>query len=488
MKKILFFLIFVIITTNVSYAQKDQASLILDLKKARASYILAKEKYDNDRELLDNKAISETEFNNSQNQYLNQEIQYQKLLLKLISDQSYVIVEKAIKYQSKSGERRVKVFLRSTMEGTKEYLDQFEKHFDVITPEMRNSKVYNVFVTLQNMKDDIIIGSPYKIRIPSIEMGKTVVADFKLLKDLESVSINLSYDGGEYQMNVFLEKDASTNIIDINSTHFSQESELGSSSIYDLTLERFSVSDDVYQLVTLNLPRQISTYFQDEETEARLSQLKFSQGINIRKFSLLTYLPDRESENIKIDKPIEFYVVILTSDEYKKIDRYKYYTAEELDNIKCGKIRLELVPVGVGRIEVRVSNLFHVIPKGDSVSMDIIVRNDGTRRLDNVEIETEKPLNWNTIITPNIIQTLNPEKEEKVHITIVPPSEVNVGAQEVKIATQAYTDNRLIRSDDKTVRVQIEAKTPIFWTIILILLLIAFVAGIIIFGIKISKR
>ncbi len=487
MKKLLI-LIF-ITTTNLSlFAQKDQASLILDLKKARASYILAKDKYENDKELLDNKAISETEFDNSQNEFLNKEIEYQKLLLKLISDQSYVIVEKAIKYQSKNGERRVKVYLRSTMEGSQEYLDQFEKHFDVITPEMRNSNVYNVFVTLQDMNDNIIIGSPYKIRIPAIEMGKTVVVDFKLLKDLESVRINLTYDGGEHQMNVFLEKDASTNMIDIISTHFSQESELGSSSTFDLTLERFLVSDDVYQLLVLNLPRQISTYFQDNKTDARLSQLRFSQGVNIRKLSLVTYLPDREDENIYIDKPIEFYVVALTSKEYKNIDRYKHYTDEEINKIKGGKIKLELIPVGVGRIEVKVPNLYHVITKGDSISMDIVVRNDGTRRLDNIKIETENPFSWSSTLTPNLIRSLNPEEEHIVKIITKPDKDVNVGAQEIKITTQAYAENRLIRSDDKTIRIQVEAKTPVFWTIILVLLLIGFVSGIVVFGIKISKK
>jgi len=310
--KYLISIVVVINLVTLSSAQDDQASLLLDLKKTRAAYEIAKERYENDKSLFENKAISETEFNLSRNEFLGKEVDYQKLILKLISEQSYILVEKAVKYQNTSGERRVKVILHSTMEGNQEYIQQFEHHFDVFTPEMRTSKIYNVFISLENIQDQIIIGSPYKIRIPSIELGQTAVADFKLLKDVESVKVSLMYNGGSESMNVYLEKDASANIVDIISTHFSQEADLGSSATFDLTLERFSTSDNIYQLLVLNLPRQVSTDFLDLETNARLSQLRFNQGVNIRKLSLKTYLPDRDDDDIVIDQPIEFYAVVLT--------------------------------------------------------------------------------------------------------------------------------------------------------------------------------
>lgn len=489
MKKILLFTVLSLLTATIS-GQEDQASLLLDLKKTKAAYEIAREKYENDEKLLENKAISESEFNQSKNEFLSKEVDYQKLILKLLSEQSYIIVEKAIKYQNRSGERRVKVVLRSTMEGNQEYLQQFEQYFDIITPEMKTSRVYNVFVSLENMEDKIIIGSPYKIRVPFIELGKTEVADFKLLKDVESVQVSLMYDGGKDYMNVFLEKDASANVVDIISTQFSQETDLGSSATYDLTIERFSTSDDVYQLIVLNLPRQISTDFLDTETSARLSQLRFSQGVNIRKLSLKTYLPDRDDENIVIDKPIEFYAVMLTRSEFEKIaeKRNKILTSKELDKIQGGKVKLELIPRGVGRIEVQTLSLYHEITVGDSVSMKVTVRNDGTRRLDNIRISTDNPINWTSIIEPKLIRVLDPEEEIVVHVDIIPPKDVGVGAQEVKIKTEALADNRRVQTEDKTVRIQIDAKTPVFWTIILILSLIALVVGIVIFGIKISRR
>ena len=75
-----------------------------------------------------------------------------------------------------------------------------------------------------------------------------------------------------------------------------------------------------------------------------------------------------------------------------------------------------------------------------------------------------------------------------MHLTFIPPDDVGVGAQEVKIKTEALADNRSVQTEDKTVRIQVQAKTPILWTAVLIMLLIGLVLGIVIFGIKISRR
>lgn len=483
----------ILITSSIprlAFCQEDQASLILDLKKAKAAYEIARQNFENDKMLFENKAISENQYNQSMNELLSREVDYQKLILRVMAQQSYIIVEKAIKYQTRRGKRHVKVTLRSTMEGNQEYLNQFEEHFDIFTPEMRSSKIYNVFVSLVNIEDKTIIGSPYEIRIPTIDLGSTAQADFELLRDVESLQVNLNYSGRSDQKNIYLEKDASANIVDINSTQFSQETNLGSQATFDLTLERFSASDDVYRLLVLNLPRQIGADFIDSETNARLSQIKFTQGVNTKKLSLRTYLPDRDDENVVIDKPIVFYALVLSSDQNETLGdtRGKTYGQKELDAIQGGKVRLELIPRGVGRIEIMAPTLYHEIKTGEQVEMSITVKNTGTRRLDNIRISTDNPLNWRSLIQPDIIPSLEVEKEIIVKLTFIPPSDVGVGAQEVKIKTEAMADNRPVQTEDKTVRIQISARTPLLGSIILIVLLIGLVVGIVIFGIKLSRR
>jgi len=483
-------LIIIILLACSVLGQSDQASLLLDLKKARAAYEISKQKLENDRKLYENKAISEDEFNKSKNELLSREVDYQKLILRVMAQQSYIIVEKAVKYQSRGGERRVKVVLRSTMEGNQEYLNQFQEHFDIFTPEMRSSRIYNIFVSLVNLEDQTIIGSPYELRIPIIELGKTGTADFGLLRDVESLQISLNYGGRIDKKNIYLEKDASANIVDINSTQFSQESNLGSQATFDLTLERFSSSDDVYKLLVLNLPRQITTDFIDSETNARLSQIKFTQGINTKKMSLRTYLPDRDDERVVIDKPIVFYALVLTRDQYDKLEdtSTKTFSQKELDAIPGGKVKLELIPRGIGKVEIIAPTLYHEIKTGEQVRMEVTVKNAGTRRLDNIRITTDNPLNWKSIVEPDLIPYLDAEKEAHVKLTFIPPSDVGVGAQEIKIKTEAIADNRSVQTEDKIVRIQISAKTPLLGSIILILLLVGLIVGIVIFGIKLSRR
>ena len=471
-------------------AQDDQASLLLELKKARASYDMATQKLKNDTKLFENKAISEYELNQSKNGLLSSEVTYQKLILQLISQQSYIIVEKAVKYQTPEGERRVRVTIHSTMEGNQEYLKQFEEHFDIFTPEMRSSKIYNIFVSLIDLESKTIIGSPYEVRLPVLDLGKTIDADFVLLRDVESLKVSLNYSGRKDEKNIYLEKDASANIVDINSSQFSQEADIGSQATFNLTPERFSDTDDVYTLAVVNLPRQVSYDFIDSETNARLSQIKFMQGVNTKRLLLKVYLPDRDDEDVVIDQPLTFHALVLTKSEFDRLgsSRNIQLQPSDIPNIQGGKVRLELLPRGVGRIEVRAPSLYHEITVGDSVSMDVTVRNDGTRRLDNIRITTDNPLNWRSIVEADLIQSLDPEKEEIVHITLIPPSDVGVGAQEVKIKTEAMADNRRVQTEDKTVRIQVNAKTPILWTALIFLFLIGLVLGIVIFGIKISRR
>jgi uncharacterized membrane protein len=149
---------------------------------------------------------------------------------------------------------------------------------------------------------------------------------------------------------------------------------------------------------------------------------------------------------------------------------------------------LEIIPRGKGKIEVRANNLYHEITTGKEVSMDITVRNGGRRRLDNIKISAEKPLGWQTIITPDVIKSLDPEKEMVVNILIQPPKEGGVGAQEVKIKTEAMADNRKVETETKTIRIQVNAATSVFGTILLILALLGLIGGIIWFGMKLSKK
>ena len=473
-----------------AYCQDDQASLLLDLKKTRAAYQIARQKSENDKALYENKAISEDEFNKSKNELMGAEVEYQKQILRVMAQQSYIIVEKAVKYRNSGGQRRTKVVLRSTLEGNREYLEQFREHFDVFTPEMRSGQMYNIFVSLETIDDGIIIGSPYEIRIPRLELGESVVADFGLLRDVESLQVHLNYSGKSDLKKIQLVQDVASDMVDISTSQFSQEVDLGSSASYDLSLERFSGRDDTYKLMLINLPQQINYDFIDVESSARLSQVKFSRIANVKRLSLKLYLPDRVDDEVVIDKPVSFYVLVLSPEQFGKYEDIvgKTISDDEINNIPAGKLRLELIPRGVAKIEVQSPSLYYEITSGDSVSMNIIVRNAGTRRLDNIHISTDNPLEWSSRISPDLISSLAQGKEVRVSLVLLPPPDAGIGAREIKILTEAMADNQNVESEEKTIRIQVNARAQFLWTAVLILFLVGMVIGIVVFGIKVSRR
>jgi uncharacterized membrane protein len=159
-----------------------------------------------------------------------------------------------------------------------------------------------------------------------------------------------------------------------------------------------------------------------------------------------------------------------------------------LNSIQGGKIRMELIPRGVGRLEVSTKSLYREITIGDKISLVATIKNFGNRRVDDIKVEMENPLNWICNIEPKYIESLNPEQEEIVKIEIIPHDDVSVGAQELVIKTEAYANNKMVETKDKTLRVQINARPKVLVTILLILLAIGLISGAIYYVLKISKH
>ena len=320
--------------------------------------------------------------------------------------------------------------------------------------------------------------------------NKPIAVDFFLLQDLDNVTVKCVYGDKTDEKKIFLQKDESANRVLISSEQFSQEADLGARANYNLTLELFSSSDNVYKLDVFNLPRQIACDFLEDPTNARLSQVKFSQDINSRKIALAVYLPDRyDSTSFMIDAPITFFAAAIPRNEAEQVaDKEKRYTAAELDRMNISYIRLELVPRGVGRIQVRAANFYQELRPNERVQMNLTVYNDGTRRLDNIKVQAESPLNWNSTILPDLVPSLLPGKEETIAVTIIPPPDVSVGDYETTIKTEAFASNRKVDSEDKKIRIHISSSANILGTAALILLLVGILVGVVVFGVRLSRR
>jgi uncharacterized membrane protein len=172
-----------------------------------------------------------------------------------------------------------------------------------------------------------------------------------------------------------------------------------------------------------------------------------------------------------------------------KIDREKQWTEKEILNLNVGYVRLDLVPRGIGELLVKAQQLFFSIKPDSSVQIPIELVNDGTRSLNNVEIDVvDKPLNWTYTVDPKYIDTLNVSEEIRAIISIIPSNDVAVGRYNIRVATTSLSDDQPIAGEDKNITIEIQAETNLLGTVVILLLILGLVGGMVIFGIKLSRR
>jgi len=469
--------------------EQSQTMKLLTLKKAQLQLEKTKGDFERSLKLKEQGLTSEQEFALIQTAYLQAQVDYQQALINFMGSEARISVASAVKFQDQGGKKFVRVTLRYSSKELKE-LAKLNISAEDLFPLDFMKEIKDVSVSLKS--EGKIISDPYEKTIASLPLETQQDATFQLLKDVENLDINVFYSGKNESTAVFLQKGVSANIVTINSAQFSQEADLESTATYDLSLEKFSGEANVFKLEIANLPHQINYEFSDPSTQARLSQIKFTEGVTSMKLSLKLYLPKNADAQVLIDKPLEFYALALDLDQAAALQallaKKPAIGPQDIQSLKAGSVKLELIPRGVGKIEVQAVNLYHEIKVGDSVSMEVRVKNAGTRKLNNIRIVTDLPLNWRSEIQPDLIASLEQGKDEVVTLKFVPPADVAVGDYEPKIKTECSADNRKVESEDKIVRVHVASKTNVLGISLLVLLLVGLLVGIVVFGIKLTRR
>jgi len=419
------------------------------------------------------------------------EVQFQQAFLQLFADVPRISFVSAIKSQAANGKKFVRLTLKNTSGAVMDYKSFGIDLREVPVPdEVKLRELANVSVSLREYAaggSGPIISSPYEALIPTLAVGQEKTLQFELLKDVDSVTVAMAYAGKLDQREVYLEKDASANIVTIASATFSQEADLGGQATYDLALEQFTRAASSFRLTVLNLPRQVNYEFIDPATSARLFQVRFPEGVTALKLQLRLSLPDKVDERIVLDRPLAFWVLVAESAAEPLVPD-RSYSPGEIAALKCGKVQLEVIPRGVGRLEVSAPSLYQEIKPGETVALNVTVKNSGTRRIHNVHLSTENPINWRTEVTPDVVSTLEPNREEVVRIRILPPADVGVGDFEVRIKTEAIDQNRKVQSEDKINRIHVSSPASLRSTLWLLGFLLLLVVGIVVFSIKLTRR
>ena len=514
------------------YALLALNQAFVNLGRAAKDFIRAKEQHDA-------KLISEKDYETALNSYQKVKLDYDTALMNILNNTANVIVEKAVKKVRKDGTKFVEITVKNEIGGSFELsklaafgvrdsdmlggkkiikettasedsdISQTERDIAATLPYIEAQglafkdvlnllELNNIFITLKSTTTGgqvVMISYPYEQKIDQLSENERATVAFDLLRDVENVDVEIRFGDKTITKPVYLRLESTAGGIEVDSQIPNVQADLDSTATFNLNLQRFSSGSTAFGLRVVDLPEQIDFNFIDpDNNNQQVTRVNFTEGTVKKNIQLQLTMPTRKSERVQVDQAIAFKAYILSDAEVKKFDELRreygrYIPAEKLQGLSAGVVDLVVTPQGVGRVEVSASTFYYPIQPDEKVEMVITVKNTGTGELKNVEIETDLPNNeWNYTIEPKLIGQLNPEGEEKVKLTFEPPADATEGEHILKVKVEAKTRNRIIEADDKEVTVEIKAKPDIWGRLILVVLLIGIVLGIVIFGIKLSRR
>ncbi len=474
-----------------NYNPRDDQYRLLGMARAQTEFETAMREFERARDLRSRNLVSESDLERARNLMEGARVNYLQAALAIVFATPRVVIDRAVKFQRADGRKYVRLTVRNEEAGA-----EAGKLGDIIDStllrQLRPEEIPNVFVSL---KDDApnggaIISQPYEARIPVLRFGQPVTLEFRLLRDVDAVTVSATYASQTVDRRVYLEKDASANIVSMQSSQFSQEGDLGGTVTYDLLLERFTSDASGVRLEVGGLTRDIRYEFRDPVSGARLTQLRFPEGTTSVRLALVLTLPYRDGGRFTLDRPLAFHAFALDADAGRQFDQAARdsVTPDEAARIQAGKVRLELIPRGAGQLELRATNFYQQITRGDSVVLDLTVRNTGSRPVSNVRISADVPADWRAAVTPELLPAVGMDGEVRARLVVVPPAGVAVGDYDIKLRTEALSADRRVDTEDKTLRVHVSPPANWVGTLALIVLLVGLVGGIVWFGLKLTKR
>ncbi len=495
-------------TGQGSAQSADEQRRFLDVRRRQIDLSAARANVKRNQDLYSQGLVAKAELDRAEAALQTAQLSYQESVLALLNLQPRLSVREALKSQAPDGRKFVRltvVNLTPTFDDSQfKLLNNFEGA-DPIPEELRTRDIRDIYLSLKDAggipaagATDVAprgttIALPYEVHVPQLAYGQAHTIEFQLLRDVNRVVVSSVYKGQTQEIDVELQQAATSTVVDVTSAQISQEADLGGQATFDLRLERSSVDVRQFQLKVVNLPRQISYSFvdaagRDASSQARLSQLSFPSGVSRQGLGLRLFLPERADEQVRIDQPLEFWALVMNDEQARRFEADRLYSAQDIESSRAGAVRLAIVPRGAGRIEVSAASLFSEITSGDRVDANLVIRNTGTRRLDNIKVSADAPLNWRVTLQPDIVAALDINREDTVRMRIEPPPDVSVGDYEIRLKCESFAYNRQVPSEDKIYRVSVKARTNLLAILGLLALLTGLVAAIIVAGVKLTRR
>lgn len=471
------FCLAVVLSVPAALAQTEQ-SRMLEVRRKQVELQALRSEQARKQELFQQGLISGAELEGVKTRVTGAELNYQEAVLSLLSIEPRVSVRRAVKTQAEDGRRLLQLTLVNLTSALDDSQFRMLSNFDGAAPlpkGLEKRALRDLFVSIRDTGSadvtgrttgrGIAVGLPYELHLPELRHGQERTLTFQLLRDVDSALVTITTKNQTQELELQLEQSGSGGDVEISSMQISQEADVGGQATYDLHLERSSVDVRGFQLTAEGLPREISYSFLDAQGEARLSQIHFPAGVRQQTLRLRLFLP----EALPVDRPIAFHVVAA-------------------GGAGAGRLRLELTPRGVGRIELAAESLFAEADPGKAIETTMKLRNSGTRRLDNTQIAIEAPMNWSVELTPRTIASLEPHRDEDVRMRVTVPADAAVGDYEIRIRTRSSAFDRQVPSEEKIFRVSVKPRSKLWVAGGVFGSLLAAATAIVLFGIKLARR
>lgn len=475
----------------------DEHQALLQVRKAQVRLDQERAESERTRELFAQGLASRTEMDRVQAAVATARLEYEEKLLLLLGQHPRLSVRQAVKEQRKDGRRFVRVVLQNLtpqLSDSQMRLLAGPDNTDPLVEELMRRELRDVLVSLRSPGGPDLpvrgtaIALPYEAELPVLRPGAHAELTFQLLRDLTSAVICWTYRGQVQEFDVQLQQAATESVVTVSSTQISQEVELSHTATFDLRLERSSVDIQQFHLRVANLPRTVSYSFVDPTTQARLSQISFPTGVTQASLALRLALPDRADQNIPLDRPLAFAVLVTDETQVERFREERVYTPEEIRQSRAGYAGLAIIPRGLGRVEIAAASLFAEVAEGDVVRTSLTLRNPGTRRVDNIRISADHPINWQVELAPDIVPALEINREVAIALHIRPPAGVSVGDYEVRIKTDCFADSRRLPAEEKIFRVSVRSRTNAWAIVGLLGGLLVFAGAVVIIGARLARR
>ena len=189
-----------------------------------------------------------------------------------------------------------------------------------------------------------------------------------------------------------------------------------------------------------------------------------------------------------------FFALVTEPSEYGPINDLKArygddpVPEEEVKALKSNYVKLELIPKGIGKLEVLVSNRYQEIKVGEDMELRVEFLNRGTVAVQNIKAALDVAYEWQAEADPPLIKILDPDQRQSLIVRAQPPADIAVGNYELGIEAQGQVGTEDVESLEKNITIHVGARSNVAGNTILIGILVLLVVGIGLASIRISRR